>query len=187
MKIIEKITLIIYSNIMLIVSIIACLLVFGWLDLQVVINIATACITTDPASKIVLGASVIFILLSIRCIFFDPTSKADIKDRQGILLENENGKLMISKETIENLVESVARDFQDADNISTRVELDRENNVTIFANLVVTSDAIIKDLSANLQNKIKERIKIATDLEVKEVNISVKKVAPVQEEQEGMR
>ena len=186
MKIIEKITLIIYSNIMLIVSIIACLLVFGWLDLQVVINIATACITTDP-SKIVLGASVIFILLSIRCIFFDPTSKADIKDRQGILLENENGKLMISKETIENLVESVARDFQDADNISTRVELDRENNVTIFANLVVTSDAIIKDLSANLQNKIKERIKIATDLEVKEVNISVKKVAPVQEEQEGMR
>ncbi len=183
MKFIEKITLIIYSNIMLILSIILCLLVFGWLDLQVVKNIITICITTDPASKIVLGASVVFILLSIRCIFFDPTSKEEIKDRQGVLLENENGKLMISKETIENLVESVASDFKDADNITTRVELDKENNVSIFANLIVTSDAIIKDLSANLQNKIKEKIKLATDLEVKEVNISVKKVAPVQQEQ----
>ena len=39
MKFIEKITLIIYSNIMLILSIILCLLVFGWLDIQVVKNI----------------------------------------------------------------------------------------------------------------------------------------------------
>ena len=46
MKFIEKITLIIYSNIMLILSIILCLLVFGWLDLQVVKNIITICITT---------------------------------------------------------------------------------------------------------------------------------------------
>ena len=177
MKFIEKITLIIYSNIMLILAIIACLLVFGWLDIQVVRNIITTCITTDPASKIVLGVSVVFILLSIRCIFFDPTSREEIKDRQGVLLENENGKLMISKETIENLVETAANDFQEAENITTRVELDRENNVSIFANLVVTSDAVIKDLSANLQNKIKEKIKLATDLDVKEVNISVKKVA----------
>ena len=36
MKFIEKITLIIYSNIMLILSIILCLLVFGWLDIGIV-------------------------------------------------------------------------------------------------------------------------------------------------------
>ena len=183
MKFVEKITLIIYSNIMLILAIIACLLVFGWLDVQVVKNVITTCVKTDPASKIVLGTSVVFMLLSIRCIFFDPTAKEEIKERQGVLLENENGKLMISKETIENLVESVAKDFKDANDITTKVELDRDNNVTIYANLVITSEAVIKDLSANLQNKIKERVKIATDLEVKEVNISVKKVAPVQEEQ----
>lgn len=183
MKIIEKITLIIYSNVMLILAIIACLLVFGWLDIGVVSNIIKTCVTTDPASKITLGVSILFILLSIRCIFFDPASREDIKDRQGVLLENENGKLMISKETIENLVESVARDFSEADNITTRVELDKENNVSIFANLTITSEAVIKDLSANLQDKIKEKIKTTTDLDVKEVNISVKKVAPVEEKQ----
>ena len=36
MKVIEKITLIIYSNIILILSIIACLLIFGWLDIDIV-------------------------------------------------------------------------------------------------------------------------------------------------------
>ena len=182
MKFVEKITLIIYSNVVLILSIIACLLAFGWLDLNVVENIVTYCITTDPASKVVLGVSVVFILLSIRCIFFDPTSKEEIKDRQGVLLENENGRLMISKETIETLVESVAKEFKDASEITTRVELDKENNVIIYATLIVTSNAIIKELSANLQNKIKERVKMATDLEVKQVNISVKKVTTTQEQ-----
>ena len=180
MKVIEKIALILYSNIMLILSIIACLLIFGWVDIDIVGNVVEKCLTTDPASKITLGVSVVFILLSIRCIFFDPTSKEEIRDKQGVLLENENGKLMISKETIENLVDSVARGFENAEEISTRVELDKENNVKIFVNLTVSSNAVIKDLSANLQNRIKEKVKKATDLEVKEVNISVKKVAPTQ-------
>lgn len=182
MKILEKITLIIYSNIMLILSIILCLLVFGWLDMGLVGNIVKGLIVGETSSKVILGASVVFILLSIKCIFFDSTSKEQIKERQGVLLENESGKLMISKETIENLVNSVALNFQSAEEVTTRVELDKENNVKVYINLVVSSDVIIKELSANLQNKIKEKIKMATDLEVKEVNITVKKVAPKQEE-----
>lgn len=184
MKILEKLTLIIYSNIMLILSIILCLLVFRWIDISLVGGLINQLIVGDLSSKIILGVSVVFILLSIRCIFFDSTSKEQIKERQGILLENESGKLMISKETIENLVNSVALNFQSAEDVITRVELDKENSVKVYVNLIVTADAIIKDLSANLQSKIKEKVKMATDLEVKEVNITVKKVAtkPKQEE-----
>lgn len=185
MKILEKLTLIIYSNIILILSIILCLLVFGWLDTSLVGGIVNQIIAGEVSSKIVLGVSIVFILLSIRCIFFDSTSKEQIKERQGVLLENESGKLMISKETIENLVNSVALNFQSAEDVITRVELDRENNVKVFVNLIVTSDAIIKDLSANLQAKIKEKIKMATDLDVKEVNITVKKVAAKSKQEEA--
>lgn len=180
MKVLEKITLIIYSNIMLVLSIILCLLVFGWLDIELVGNIVTKMIIGETTSKIVLGISVIFILLSIKCIFFDGSTKEQTKERQGVLLENESGKLMISKETIENLVNSVALNFQSAQEVTTRVALDKESSVTVFINLTVSQEAIIKDLSANLQAKIKEKIKEATDLEVKEVNITVKKVAPTQ-------
>ena len=182
MKILEKITLIIYSNIMLILSIILCLLIFGWLDMGLVGNVIYKIIVGDMSSKILLGVSILFILLSIKCIFFDSSSKQKNKQIQGVLLENESGRLMITKETIENLVNSVALNFQSAEQVSTRVELDRDNNVKVYVNLMISSEAVIKDLSANLQTKIKEKIKTATDLEVKEVNITVKKVAPKQEE-----
>lgn len=178
MKILEKIALIIYSNIILILSVIMCLLIFGWLDAGLVGDIITKIIVGETSSKVLLGTCIVFILLSIKCIFFDSTSKEQIKERQGVLLENENGRLMISKETIENLVNSVALNFQSAEDVTTRIELDKENNVKVFANLIVNEEAIIKELSANLQNKIKEKVKLATDLEVKEVNITVKKVAP---------
>ncbi|MCI8443762.1 MAG: alkaline shock response membrane anchor protein AmaP [Clostridia bacterium] len=182
MKMLEKIALIIYSNIMLILSVVVCLLVFGWLDKALVGDILNKIIVGDTSSKILLGCSVVFILLSIKCIFFDATSREQIKERQGVLLENESGKLMISKETIENLVNSVALNFQSAEEVTTKVELDKENNVKVYVNLIIRSDAVIKDLSANLQAKIKEKVKTATDLEVKEVNITVKKVAPKQQE-----
>ena len=177
MKVLEKITLIIYANLMLILSIILCLLVFGWLDIGLVGEVVTNIIQGDTSGKIVLGVSVIFILLSIKCVFFDSSSKDQIKERQGVLLENESGKLMISKETIENLVNSVAKGFESTEDVTTRVELDKENNVKVYANLVVSSEAVIKDLSAKLQTSIKDKIKKATDLEVNEVNITVKKVA----------
>ena len=181
MKIIEKITLILYSNIMLIISVIACLLIFRWIDIDIVQSLIRTLIISETSSKIILGVSIVFILLSIRCIFFDPASKQDIKDRQGVLLQNENGKLMITKETIENLVEAVTKEYKIAKEVTSRVELDRENNVNIFINLVVGADTVIKDLTVDLQNKVKQKVKETTDLEVKEVNITVKKA--VQERQ----
>ena len=181
MKFIEKVTLIIYSNIILILSVIACLLIFGWLDIEIVQGLVRDLLLFGTSSKIILGVSIVFILLSLRCIFFDPTSKQEQKDKQGILLANDNGTLMISKDTIEDLVEAVTKQYKMAKDVTSRVELDKENNVNIFVNLVVSSDTVIKDLSADLQEKIKNKVKETTDLEVKEVNIIVKKA--VQEKQ----
>lgn len=181
MKVIEKITLIIYSNIILIIAVIASFLVFGWLDIDIVQSLIKTLVISGTSSKIILGVSLVFILLSIRCIFFDPTSKQDIKDKQGILLENENGRLMISKETIENLVEVVTKECNMAKEVTSRVDLDKYNNVNIFVNLVVSSDTVIKDLTVDLQNKIKDKVKETTDLDVKQVNITIKKV--IQEKQ----
>lgn len=181
MKFIEKIALIIYSNIILILSVIACLLVFGWLDIDIVQSLIKTLIISETSSKVILGVSLVFILLSIRCIFFDPTSKQELKDKQGVLLANENGKLMISKETIENLVEAVTKEYRMSKEVTSKVQIDKDNNVNIFVNLVVSSDTVIKDLSIELQNKIKAKVKETTDLDVKEVNITVKKA--IQEKQ----
>lgn len=181
MKLIEKTTLVLFSTLMLVVSIIFCLLVFGWLDIEFMGEIIRIIINDPVSSNVVLGLSVVFILLAIRCIFFDSSAKKKNEYKNGILLENSDGKLLITKETIENLVNSVVKGFDSAEDVTTKIELDNENNVKVFVNLSVRENAIIKELSTNLQTKIKETIKKTSDLEVKEVNIKVKNIEPVKE------
>ena len=182
MKLLERITLTIYSCLMLILAIITCLIIFGWIDISLIGNIVQNALKIDLSSKIILGVSIIFILLSIKCIFFGSDSKESLGG-EGILLENSNGKLMISKDTLESLVNSVANGFESTEGVKTRVDLDEENNVNVYVNLIVGPNAIIKDLSSNLQTQIKDKIKTATDLDVKEVNIQVQNVVPKTETQ----
>ena len=179
MKILDRIGLALFSSLMLIISIIVCLMIFGWLNVDLVHQLVVMAINDSVSSNIMLGLSIVFILLAIKCIFFDSSSKQEMDYKNGILLENSDGKLLITKDTIENLVNSVVKGFDSAENVTTRVELDNENNVTVFVNLSVKENAIIKELSTNLQTKIKTTIKKTSDLEVKEVNIKVKDIEPV--------
>ena len=179
MKILDRIGLALFSSLMLIISIIVCLMIFGWLSVDLVHQLVVMTINDSVSSNIMLGLSIAFILLAIKCIFFDSSSKQEMDYKNGILLENSDGKLLITKDTIENLVNSVVKGFDSAENVTTRVELDNENNVTVFVNLSVKENAVIKELSTNLQTKIKTTIKKTSDLEVKEVNIKVKDIEPV--------
>ena len=174
MKILEKIALVLYSFIILILSTVLSLVILRLIEITTIQQILNQLINAEIPSIVALIISIIFILLSIKCIFFtNRNNKAD-KERQGILLQNENGKLMISKETIDNLTSTVVKGFESIEEITTRTIIDKENQLIIMVNLVVGQNVIIKELSANLQNKIKEAIKNTLDLDVKEVNIKIK-------------
>ena len=66
MKILEKITLILYSNLILILAILLCIMIFGWVDINSVGSWVHGILTGETSSKIVLGVSIALILLSIR-------------------------------------------------------------------------------------------------------------------------
>ena len=112
MKFLERFALVIYSYIILIIAVVLSLLIFNWLDFDTVGNMLNALLTGAIASKITLAICVLFILLSIKCIFFDENSKQKLKESQGILLKNENGELMISKDSIENMVKNAVSGFE---------------------------------------------------------------------------
>ncbi len=181
MKKLEKLTLVLFSTIMLIISVLFCLAIFGWIDHNLISDALEVAITNEITSNILLVLSIIFILLAIKCIFFDSSAKEKEEYKNGILLENSNGKLLITRDTIENLVNGVVKGFDSAVNVTTKIELDKENNLSVFVNLTVKETAVIKELSTNLQTKIKDTIKKASDLEVKEVNIKVKNIEEVKE------
>ena len=173
MKFLERFTLIIYSLIILILSVIVSLLIFNWMNLETVTDMFQALITGSMSSKITLGVCVIFILLSIKCLFFDERSKEVMKEAQGILLKNENGQLMISRETIDNMVKNVVTGFENVKACNTKIDVNEENQLKITLLLSVNENVIIKELASNLQTKIKEEVKKVSDLDVQEVNVKV--------------
>ena len=181
MKIVEKISLVLFSNIILILSALLCFILFGWLDFDVAASGVKHVLL--GAQHVTLGVCIIFILLAIKCIFFD-TRLSDSNKREGILLENENGKLLVSRDTLENLANGIAKGFENTENISSKIILDKENNVVVNVTLSVRPGTVIKELSNNLQSRIKEAIKTSIDLDVKEVNVRVKNIAPKQEQKE---
>lgn len=178
MKVLEKIALVLFSVLILLESIVMCLLIFGWIEPATIQSVISYAISTEVSSNIILGLAVIFILLAVKCIFFDSSTKEGTGSKDGILLENDNGQLLISKDTLENLVNGVVQSFESAENVTSRIILDKDNNVKVYVTLYVRSNAIIKDLTNNLQTKVKEAIKKASDLEVKQVNVRVRNIVP---------
>ena len=180
MQFIEKISLTLFSMIILILSLVLSLMLFNWLDIENAYYMLKFIVSTPLATNISLVTVIILMLLSLKCIFFASYNKEKTERTEGILLENESGKLLISMETIENLVKGVVTGFSNVKSSSCKVKLDKQiNNVTIDLNLVVSSDTIIKDLSTNLQARVKEIIKTTTEIDVKQINIKIKNIETV--------
>ena len=173
MKFLERFTLIVYSYIVLIMAVIFSLLIFNWLNFETAGNMINALLTGAVTSKITLTICIIFMLLSIKCIFFDESSKEKLKESQGILLKNENGELMISKDSIDNMVKNAVSGFETVKECNTKIEVNSENHIIITLLLVVNENVVIKDLASNLQTKVKEEIKKISDLDVQEVNVKI--------------
>ena len=174
MKVLNRICLVLFSIVILVLSLVVCFIISGWLEINVVTDFVIGVFSDKTGGPISLGVSTLLAILAILCIFINPNSREKSKD--GILLENENGKLLVSKDTLENLSTAVIKNYASVESSSTRVEVDEENVISLFITLSVYQEAIIKDLAAKIQANIKEEVKKSLDLEIKEVNIRVKNI-----------
>lgn len=176
MKFLEKLALVLFSIIMIVFAVTSCLVVFDIVQLKTIYKLIEELLTDDIARKVILGTSAVVIILAIKSLFFPTRIKKKQEIKSGVLLENKDGRLLISKDTIENLVNSVVKSFDQAVDVQTKINLDVNNKITVFISLLVKEDSVIKDLSSNIQNKIKDTIKRSTDLDVDQVNINIKDI-----------
>lgn len=175
MKFLERFALTIFSIIILILSVAV---------LGIMFNLVEATILTKPiyfvmeniyAFRATLVVIAILVLLAIKGIFFK--SKRENLGKDGIVLENASGKLVISRESLENLVASVAKEIPGAEAVSSRTILDKDRNLKVYVSTTVARDMMLKEVSTTLQDKIKEAMKETADLDVKEVNIRIKNIS----------
>lgn len=175
MKFFDKLALKIFSIIVLIIAITILLVLIGILPADIFLDqIIRLSDSGENTLQIIIAVLAVLMLLAIKGLFF--TSKPEDTGKDGIILENTSGKLVISKESLENLIASVIKDVPGAETVSSRTILDKNRNLIIYVTAIVSKDVMLKDISNELQYKIKEMMKKTADLDVKEVNIKIKNI-----------
>lgn len=183
MKKIDRVILILFSLIILVESVMIIGVITNIYSVEGVLRILSFLIGDETAVKVTLVVSIICFICAAKCLFFGGSGKED--EDTGVLMENDNGKLLISSETIENIVSNVVKGFDSITDVAVSTDLADGNNLIINLNVIVGKDVVIKELTLNVQNKIKEAIKKTSDLEVKEVNVKITDIKVEEEEKEN--
>lgn len=174
MRFLENLFIKLFSLIIFVLSVLIILIGFDLVNVKIFSTIVNFLYDSNLKTKITIIISLIIALVSLK-IFLTQRGKPK-NGKDGIVLENTSGKLIISKESLDNMIFNASRDIPGAENITSKTYLDLEQNLRVFVTVTVSSDVSIKDLSTRLQAKIKSAIKQTADLEVSEVNVKIKNI-----------
>ena len=172
MKVFKKLSLIIFSIILFAISVFVFLVTIEAIDMESIESMVES--LNEHAIIVVLLCLLMCAWTAV--VIFRRSTRANADN--GILLENEHGTLLITKDSITNLIESVVNSNEDIKADGVKIEFNEENELIVNIIVEVKDSTVIKDISAKLQERIKLVIKKSTDLDVREVNIKIKDVEP---------
>ena len=181
MKLVDKVIYFIFSVIILAIVVVmfTVILNIGGIVNPVfnfISNIPNMSFTQEQMTYIVIIEILLFIM-AIKGILFQ--SKLE-ENKDAIILENNSGKLIISKKTLENLVKDISNGVQGVESSFARVNVSKDTELIISIDIVV-KEGSIKDITKKLQEDVKIAIKKASDLNVSEVNVNIKNIKKINE------
>lgn len=181
MKLVDKVIYFIFSVIILTIVVVmfTVILNIGGVVNPVfnfISNIPNMSFTQEQMIYIVIIEILLFIM-AIKGILFQ--SKLE-ENKDAIILENNSGKLIISRKTLENLVKDISNGVQGVENSFARVNVSKDTELIISIDIVV-KEGSIKDITKKLQEDVKIAIKKASDLNVSEVNVNIKNIKKINE------
>lgn len=171
MKTLEKLILIIFSVIILVISV---FLILTSTEMIKTIEIMTSIDTWLVSNKtvgIVIGA--VFALLGLIGVFSCSGETENVKT--GLAIKNDNGTVYITKDTFENIILGITKNYPELKNVKVEINVDEEGvGCNIFA--YVLPETVIPELTSKLQNNIKTGLQKQTTVEIREANIKIKGV-----------
>lgn len=181
MKLVDKVIYFIFSVIILVIVVVmfTVILNIGGVVNPVfnfISNIPNMSFTQEQMTYIVIIEILLFVM-AIKGILFQ--SKLE-ENKDAIILENNSGKLIISRKTLENLVKDISNGVQGVENSFARVNVSKDTELIISIDIVV-KEGSIKDITKKLQEDVKIAIKKASDLNVSEVNVNIKNIKKINE------
>lgn len=171
MKGLEKFLLVVFSIIVIVISMLIILTVADVINLNSYVNYLIELISYNKVLTIALCG--IFVLLALTAIFTSSDSGESAKS--GLAIKSEKGTVYITKDTFESIIMSVARNYPELRNVRADINISEKGVVAnIFA--MILPDTVVPTLTAKLQDNIKTSVLEQTTVEIKEANIKIKGV-----------
>lgn len=171
MKSFEKFLLILFSIIVIIVSVSLVLIATGMMDESFVITKILEFAKQYKTYTLIIGS--IFALLGLIGLFSSSDSTESISG--GLAIKSDTGTVYINRDTFENIILGVARNFPELKNVKADIQI-TEQGVIVNVNTMILPDTIVPELTEKLQESIKSSILKQTTIEIKEANIKIKGV-----------
>lgn len=171
MKGFEKFLLILFSIIVIIVSVSLVLIATGMMDGSFVTTKILEFAKQYKTCTLIIGS--IFALLGLIGLFSSSDSSDSISG--GLAIKSDTGTVYINRDTFENIILGVARNFPELKNIKADIQI-TEQGVIVNVNTMILPDTIVPELTEKLQESIKSSILKQTTVEIKEANIKIKGV-----------
>lgn len=171
MKIFDRLILIIYSIIIAATALVFIVLPFNFpeiLSIDLVLNF----INNLRGNYIYSLFAAVILIFSI--IYLISLFKLNKRKSSGsyLALRNEYGEIVIYKETIIGLVDSIATKFSGINNIKTNVHFS-EGQVHLFLKGQASNEVNIPEISKELQIKVKEHIENTTGSQVDQIKVEI--------------
>ena len=102
-------------------------------------------------------------------------SRMNQKKKNTILVDTNHGKIQIAAETIENTAKTVVKDYEEIKDVQVKM-VKEKRGIKVYMALLVLPNTNIIELSAKVQDEVKEAIEDTTGVKVNNVDIKIKNI-----------
>ena len=171
MKGFEKFILVIFSILIIMISVFLILASTEMINVMELLNTADTWLINHKMVGLIVGA--IFALLALIGIFSSSDNVDEMKS--GLAIKSDTGTVYITKDTFESIIVSVTRNYAELRNVKVEISMSEEG---VIANIyaMILPDTVVPTLSSKLQEHIKASVLKQTTVEIKEANIKIKGV-----------
>lgn len=173
MRILDRLINFIFSLVILVLSIVVIMVSAGFIEYNEVDNYIRSNVFSDANNTMACIVGIAFLLASLKTTIFLSRNKNNKK--AAIMVDTTHGKVQIAEETIENTAKSAIKDYDEIRDAQVRMVKEKKG-VNIYMVLLVLPNTNIIELSAKVQDAVKEAIESTTGVKVNNVDIRVKNI-----------
>lgn len=174
MKYLDRLINFIFSLAILLVSIVVIMISAGFIGYESVDAWIKTTLFSTANNTVTCIVSIVVFLAALKTTIF--LSRTNGKKKSAILVDTNHGKVQIAQETIENTAKGATKKYEEIKDVQVRM-LKEKRGINVYMALMVMPNTNVIELSASVQDAVKEAIEDTTGVKVNNVDIKIKNIS----------